>query len=220
MKKLLFFVLFCVLFFLTSNSKVFAATYYVAGDTGLDSRTALQAQNTSTPWQTIQKAATTMVAGDTVNVKGGLTYTETVTPAASGTAGNVITYQSWSGTGIPIVHGVTDGFVVSSKNYLTFQGFWITGPAKGFNLSGGTNTYITLENNIIAGCTGNGIDSGTSSIYILIDNNTINGNGDTGIKINAGSNNVITNNIITNNFILSLLFPPTYYIRVTPKGIN
>ena len=39
----------------------------------------------SSPWCTIQKAANTAVAGDTVYVRGG-TYREVVTPANSGTA--------------------------------------------------------------------------------------------------------------------------------------
>ena len=51
-----------------------AATYYVATN-GLDSYTSTQAQNTNTPWKTIQKAATVAVAGDIVSIKGG-TYRE------------------------------------------------------------------------------------------------------------------------------------------------
>ena len=73
-----------------------AATYYVAGDVGSDAYTSVQAQNTATPWKTIQKAAGTALApGDIVNVKGGLTYSETVTPSTSGTlGGGYITLKS------------------------------------------------------------------------------------------------------------------------------
>jgi len=48
--------------------------YYVAKN-GSDSNPGSESQ----PWLTIQKAADTMVAGDTVYVKAG-TYTEQVTP--------------------------------------------------------------------------------------------------------------------------------------------
>ena len=77
--------------------------YYVAGDTGLDTNSG----SISAPWKTIQKAANTMVAGDTVNVKGGVTYTGSnscngtpvvVCVNVAGSAGNYITYQAWQGT--------------------------------------------------------------------------------------------------------------------------
>ena len=69
-------ILFLFFVFLFPKS-AFASTYYVAGDTGSDLYTSVQAQNTSTPWKTIQKAADNVTAGDTVNVKGGVSYTNT-----------------------------------------------------------------------------------------------------------------------------------------------
>ena len=83
-------VLVCLLVLIGSVGRTQAATYYVA-TTGLDSRTTTQAQNPATPWQTIQKAATTAVAGDTVNVAAG-TYQERVTFPNSGAAGQPITF--------------------------------------------------------------------------------------------------------------------------------
>ena len=62
--------------FITGN--VYGTTYYVA-KTGSDSNPGTEAQ----PWLTIQKAANTMVAGDTVYIKQG-TYTEQVIPQNSG----------------------------------------------------------------------------------------------------------------------------------------
>jgi len=200
--KIFLLLLISILLFSAQNAKA-ANTYYVAGDIGSDSYTSEQAKNTATPWKTIQKAADTMVAGDTVNVKGGITYNETVTPAASGSSGNYITYQGWSGTGIPTLDGVTDGFVVSSKNYLIFSGFYLIGCAKGFNLST-TDTFIIVRNNIINGCTSNGIDSGASSTNIKIDNNTVYNCADTGVNVVGGSNTEVKNNIITNNTIYGL----------------
>ena len=68
-KQIIPLLLLSLLIFFGSISSAYAATYYVAGDTGSDSYTSTQAQDTATPWLTIQKAADTMVAGDTVNVK-------------------------------------------------------------------------------------------------------------------------------------------------------
>lgn len=48
------------------------------------------------PWKTIQKAATTAIAGDTVTVKAG-EYNEFVIPSNSGSAGNLITFTGERG---------------------------------------------------------------------------------------------------------------------------
>lgn len=64
-----------------------AATYYVSGSDGDDARSAAQAQSLSTPWKTIQKAASTMASGDICLIRAG-TYRETVTPGAGQTFQN------------------------------------------------------------------------------------------------------------------------------------
>ena len=61
-----------------------AATYYVSDATGSDSRSMAQARNVATPWKTIQKAASTMGAGDICLIRGG-TYRETVSPKSGQT---------------------------------------------------------------------------------------------------------------------------------------
>ncbi|MGG5741905.1 carbohydrate binding domain-containing protein [Bacillus cereus group sp. IBL03679] len=72
--------------------KATGTTYYVA-TTGSDSN---NGTSLSTPFQTIQHAASVASAGDTVYIRGG-TYRETAIPANSGTSGNPITYQSYNG---------------------------------------------------------------------------------------------------------------------------
>jgi hypothetical protein len=72
----------------------FGASYYVATN-GNDGYTAAQATSLMTPWQTIQKAASVMVAGDTCYIRGG-TYRQSITPANSGTVGFPITYRPYS----------------------------------------------------------------------------------------------------------------------------
>lgn len=65
------------------------ATYYVA-TTGNDTNPGTQER----PWRRIGKAAGTMVAGDSVLVRGGVYY-ESVNPAQSGTEQDPITYAAY-----------------------------------------------------------------------------------------------------------------------------
>lgn len=165
--KFSFSFLFIVLFFFIFSTSVSANTYYVAGDTGNDTT---GNGSSGTPWKTIQKAANTMVAGDTVNVRGGLTYSETTTclsepsvvcPTNSGSAGNFITYQSWSNTGTPIIHIPLNGygFRTQSKSYISIKGFDFradegsTDFQDGLYLINGSN--ITIINNIFRNFRGN-----------------------------------------------------------------
>ena len=68
------------------------AVYYVA-TLGSDSNPGTQ----TSPWRTIQHAATSVKAGDTVNIRGGV-YNEAVTPSVSGSAAaGSITFQSYPG---------------------------------------------------------------------------------------------------------------------------
>ena len=102
--------------------------FYVDGNAGSDSNLGYEAG----PWKTIQKAADTLKAGETVRVKGGITYSTStcanviVCPANSGTSTNYITYTTWPGTGIPIIDGISQtkyGFSINSKNYINISGF-------------------------------------------------------------------------------------------------
>jgi len=67
-----------------------AVTYYVAPWGSDDSSGTFAA-----PWQTIGKAAQTMIAGDSVLIRGGI-YAESVNPVNSGTPGAMITYTNYS----------------------------------------------------------------------------------------------------------------------------
>jgi parallel beta-helix repeat protein len=218
-KRITAFKYFCILlFFFCIPQPAFAATYYVAGDVGSDAYTSVQAQNTSTPWKTIQKAADTMVAGDTVNVKGNITYNDNVTcqtfynsvvcPANSGAAGNYITYQAWPGTGIPTIDasGRTAGFfITSSRSYLTISGFAIH--SAGINGGSGTlaniytaSSHLRITNNLIYGSSSYGIWAIAISSDVLLYNNTVVNNSGEGIAIlDVGNSCEIKNNIITGN---------------------
>jgi hypothetical protein len=104
-------------------------TYYVS-TSGNDNN----AGTLSVPWRTIQKAANTVKAGDTVQVRAG-TYNEIVTTKTSGNAtSGYITFQNYPGEA-PIVDGT--GLAVGSSgqtglfslegtfSYIVIQGFEI-----------------------------------------------------------------------------------------------
>src|ERR1043166_2103558 len=77
---------------LVSSMGVRATTYYVS-TSGSDGN---NGTSLSTPWRTINKAAQTMVAGDTVYIRGG-TYRESVFPAHDGTSATArITYSAYN----------------------------------------------------------------------------------------------------------------------------
>jgi hypothetical protein len=68
------------------------ATYYIKPD-GDDEKDGLSLENA---WATIGKANTTLSAGDTVYICNG-TYAESIAPSNSGSAGNYIRYENYTG---------------------------------------------------------------------------------------------------------------------------
>lgn len=97
-----------------------AATFYVSA-TGSDANSGSQ----TAPWRTVQKAANTVAAGDTVLVGEG-TYPEWVATKTGGTAGNPITF---AGVNSPLLGGfaiehpyyVIQGFKMNGTNILTWE---------------------------------------------------------------------------------------------------
>ena len=81
---------------LLGPSPALAADYYVS-PSGSDSSPGTLSQ----PFQTIQKAASVMVAGDTAFIRAGI-YRETVTPANSGTQNAPITYMPYNGESVTV----------------------------------------------------------------------------------------------------------------------
>jgi hypothetical protein len=192
--------------------------YYVAKN-GSNSNPGTEAQ----PWLTIQKAASTLVAGDTVYVKAG-TYREQVRPKNSGSAGNVITYAAYPGNTVIIdgtgLRGGSDFnglFEISGTpynygggsgplNYITVDGFTIQNAktSSGFATNGETH-YITVKNCIIHDTKWCGISFNpncwkyniTKGTYLTADNcelyNTNLGKGDEAISIISVANFEIKN---------------------------
>lgn len=135
-------------------------TYYVS-TSGNDTN----AGTLSAPWRTIQKAANTVKAGDTVQVRAG-TYNEIVTIKTSGNAASgYITFENYpseapvvDGTGLAVgSSGETGLFSLEGTfNYIVIQGFEIrnySSSAKGKVPVGidfeGAGTNIQIVNNHI-----------------------------------------------------------------------
>lgn len=157
-------------------SPVYAATYYVAMDGDDDANPGTMDH----PWRTIQKAASTLAAGDTVYVRAG-TYTEHVQALNSGNSGAEITYSNHAnetvtidGTGLdlPEWSGLFD---VSERQYIRVIGFRVinSGPTlHNPGIQADTSNHISILNNY----TYNTSDSGImlwNSTDCIVDGNEV-----------------------------------------------
>ncbi len=198
-----------VFLFLLSPTPVNAANTYYVSPTGDDSKTG----SSTAPWKTIQKAANTMVAGDTVIVLPG-TYSERVTVTKSGSSGAPITFRAQ----YPVVtnqinqsnQSTSKGFKITA-NYITVQGFeianadyvrWHSDVSSGVYIEG---TNVIVENNYIHDCPLDGItlyglpltnpqyNAARLATNCTIKNNKLFRNGMVGIDV-SGRNNLIEGN--------------------------
>jgi Concanavalin A-like lectin/glucanases superfamily/Bacterial Ig domain/Purple acid Phosphatase, N-terminal domain len=112
-----------------------ATTYYIDGDNAQASDS--NPGTLASPWKTIQKAANTMVAGDTAIVSPG-TYTEQVSSKANGTALLPITFKT---SGSPVT---MRGWSIS-HNYNIMNGFTVTGGggSQSVNITGAYSQVIS-----------------------------------------------------------------------------
>jgi len=112
------------------------------------------------PWLTIQKAADTMVAGDTVYIKEGV-YTERVVAQQSGSSEKFITYKAYPGHK-PVIDAGGSGtaFSIIGKSYIKIDGLEIRNAGNwGILVEDSTNieirnvkvSYSNLENIQIRG---------------------------------------------------------------------
>ncbi|MCH8130678.1 MAG: right-handed parallel beta-helix repeat-containing protein, partial [Acidobacteria bacterium] len=168
-------------------------TYYVRTD-GSDSNTGLS-NDAAGAWLTIQKAADTMVAGDTVRVQPG-TYPEAVTPLNAGTAANPITYLA---VGAVVVDGGNvrcRAFDVVGTGYQVIDGFEITDQIdcgeSALNVLNSDN--VTIRNNIIHDTGRDGFAFQGTSANGLVENNLIYNIDDDGATPSGAGGHVFRNN--------------------------
>jgi len=149
-------------------------TYYVAKN-GNDSNNGTEVS----PWLTIQKAASEMIAGDTVYIKEG-NYNEHIVAQNSGSAGKYITYAAYENDEVTVdgtnISGWPAGlFQIYNLSYIRVSGIRITNvgpnpPRYGIQIYG--SDHIIIENNYIYNTWDSGIWAGVST-NITIDNNEI-----------------------------------------------
>jgi uncharacterized repeat protein (TIGR01451 family) len=164
-------------------------TYYVAL-TGSDSNTGDETH----PWRTIQLAADTLVAGDTVYIKAG-TYQEQVEAQNSGSPGSYITYAAnpgdtvtIDGSGIALPSWETGLFVVEDVNYIKVSGLRIVNAGPNDNNAGiyvDNAHHIVIENNYTYNTVSSGIGVWNAS-NVIIDGNEVR------LACNDGEQEVIT----------------------------
>src|SRR5207245_1552987 len=140
------------------------ATYYVA-PTGADGA----AGTAAAPWQTLQRAADAVQAGDTVRVLAG-SYAG-FTLRTSGTMGAPITFQAAGAVTITSPVPVTgDGIDLAGASYVTLAGFAVTGmPNTGIAVTNATGDV--LRANAVSNSGGSGIALGGLVTGALVDAN-------------------------------------------------
>jgi len=156
---------FTLIFFSTSSYGASGDVFFV--DKNHPSASDSNPGTESQPWLTIQKAADTLTAGETVYVKEGV-YTEHtagngqyggIIPKNSGALNAPITYQTYSGDSVVIdQNDSSPGFYLQSKNHIIIKGFEIRNAYSGgirlANQSVPRNSFITIEENYIHNITG------------------------------------------------------------------
>ena len=150
-------------------------SYYVA-KTGDDSNPGSEAQ----PWLSIQKAANTLVAGDTVYIKAG-TYNERVVPQNSGSPNNYITYAAYpgetvtiDGTGVDLPEW-TALFDITGKAYIKVSGLRVTNARvnpHNLGIQSDTSSHIIIEKNYVSNTNDSGIGIWSSS-DVTVDENEV-----------------------------------------------
>ncbi|MBF0342909.1 MAG: right-handed parallel beta-helix repeat-containing protein [Nitrospirae bacterium] len=159
-----------VMVLLTVSPSV-CATYYVS-TTGKDSNTG----ELTTPWKTIQYAANSAKAGDTVFIRGG-SYNEHVVMKHSGVEGSYITFSAYTGESVTIdgkgiAIGSGGGLLdLSNTNYLKVSNLRVINSASAAIYAENTDNIIIANN-----YTYNSVSSGIgiwSSSNVKIDSNEV-----------------------------------------------
>jgi parallel beta-helix repeat protein len=201
-KSLILALVLCLVAVNFSNVAATGITYYVDNTNASCSNTG-SGTTPALPFCTIGKGASVAVAGDIVSVLAG-TYAETVSAPRSGSAGLPITFTAAPGVTVSGNGSATVGgaFRISSKSYISINGFIVTSTADyGVYVSG--SNHITISNNHVS-YSGSPVSGSTrAGIYIssttnsTISGNTSDHNSKHGIHLTNGSNNNLVSNNLT-----------------------
>jgi len=86
-------------------------TYYFSTSDGDDTRTAFQAQNSATPWQTLTKLNSffgSLLPGDQVLFKKGDIFYGSIIPTVSGSSGSPISFGAYGSGSLPVITGLQE----------------------------------------------------------------------------------------------------------------
>lgn len=154
--------------FVMMCSASWAATYYIDGTNGDDTKSGSQ----SAPWKTIGKANSTLKAGDTVYIKKG-TYKQTIRPSRSGEKGSYITYARYGSEDV-VIRDVYDGVNLEDRSYVVIDGLRIEAVSNYWvNMRDGSkSTYNIIKNCIMKNAGGyGGVYLKTGANYNKLQNN-------------------------------------------------
>ncbi len=131
------------------------------------------------PWRTLQKAADTLVAGDTVYIRAG-TYRERLIPENSGSSGNYITFAAYpgetvviDGSGISLPSGVAGLVHISRENYIKIVGLQVKHACPDENSAGivvSHASHIYIEGNYTYNTVSSGIGVWVSDHVTVLGN--------------------------------------------------
>lgn len=199
-KKIFFFL---ILFFVFAPPAL-ATDYYVSVSSGTDSNPG----SIALPWRTIQKAADTVLPGDTVYVRGG-NYTtggNGITLTRSGAPNAYISFQNYPGE-TPVItgggwSGFTDYYSSSPLSHIQIIGFEFDGTNKpnynfGINLVRSSN--VIISNNTVHDVITHGIYIKNSNTGEISNNVVYDVGGYYGIGADTVSNYTIHQNIAHDN---------------------
>jgi parallel beta-helix repeat protein len=180
-----------------------AATTFLYVDRATSSCSDSGPGTAATPYCTLTKGVSKLVAGYTLYIGNG-TYGETIKPAVSGTSSAPITIAAWPGRS-PVITGLTYGASIVGRSYLTLSGLTFTGTvADGIYVSSGD--HLTITGNTVSGAgrpaqsqTAPGISIRGTKASVVSGNDTHHNNG-TGILLTSGATGItVTSNTASFN---------------------
>lgn len=124
------------------HSSVEAATYYVDKDSIHGTCGDSNSGSLSAPWCTIEKANTTLQAGDTVIICAGTYTTSNIQPRNSGASQQArITYKNYEGDTVAI-EGRTYGILIRNVSYITVEGIRFKDCGRNFYIDNSSHNHI------------------------------------------------------------------------------
>jgi parallel beta-helix repeat protein len=155
------------------------------------------------PFCTIAKGASVATAGQTVQVAAG-NYPQRVTLGHSGIAGSPIVITAAPDAIVTVGNGSSSAFAVSSRSYVTLQGFTVSRTTS-HGISVGSSSFVTVSGMTVSNTTGYGI-SVSSSNNVTISGNDVSYTGQPvsgytryGIKLASTANSVVSDNVTHQN---------------------